>query len=56
MAERKPRFVIEEGDASLDAIVDTESLLNPKTGEVVAVAAGKAWARIIADALNRTTQ
>ena len=50
MAERKPRFAV---DARL--ILDMESLVFPK-GEAVVAAVNPAWARIIADALNRTTQ
>ena len=50
MAERKPRFAV---DARL--VLDMESLVFPK-GEAVAAAVNPAWARIIADALNRTTQ
>ena len=53
MAERKPRFVVDETNA---LIIDTESLAFPDQGEVIATAIDPAWARIIGDALNRTTQ
>jgi len=53
MAERKPRFVVDETNA---LIFDTESLALPGAREVVAAAVNDSWARIIVDALNRTTQ
>ena len=53
MAERKPRFVVDDKNS---LIIDTESLAFPDQGEVVAAAIDPAWARIIVDALNRTTQ
>ena len=53
MAERKPRFVVDDKNA---LIRDTESLAFPDQGEVVAAVIDPAWARIIVDALNRTTQ
>ena len=53
MAERKPRFVVDDKNS---LIIDTESLAFPDQGEVIATAIDPAWARIIGDALNRTTQ
>ena len=58
MAERKPRFVVDDKDC---LVLDTESLAYtnsayPDGGEIVAAAIDESWARIITDALNRTTQ
>ena len=51
MAERKPRFRTDDR-----FIVDMESLKRAAYGETVALAIDDVWARIIVDALNRTTQ
>ena len=51
MTERKPRF---RTDGRY--IIDMESLKLAANGETVALAIDDAWARIIVDALNRTTQ